>query len=389
MKVAIVRGSNLNPYEMQSYELLMCKYDLTGFSSFRNKYETDTIRFPTKKLHISEELYERLPWPARSIAWGALLPHGMNEYMLGLEEQLECMDILHATETCNGYSYQAARVRNARKKKLVLTVWENIPFRSVKSFKGIWSNEKIVDYVRNSTDIFIAVTDRARIALQIEGVSNDRIRIIPAGIDTERFRPGVPESNIYERLKASDEDFNLLFIGRLTREKGIYDLLYAAKLLSLDLETKHVKILLAGGGPEEGKLKQKSQKLGLSESFRFLGNFTYKEIPGLYRAVDAFILPSIPVEWWQEQFGMVLVEAMASGLPVISTLSGSIPEVIGDAGILIQPGDPLSIYNAVRKISLDAAYRQNLSEMARRRAVDLFDINHVKEKIKKVYDELA
>jgi len=86
---------------------------------------------------------------------------------------------------------------------------------------------------------------------------------------------------------------------------------------------------------------------------------------------------------------MVLVEAMASGLPVISTLSGSIPEVIGDAGILIQPGDPLSIYNAVRKISLDAAYRQNLSEMARRRAVDLFDINHVKEKIKKVYDELA
>ena len=102
-----------------------------------------------------------------------------------------------------------------------------------------------------------------------------------------------------------------------------------------------------------------------------------------------FILPSIPVEWWQEQFGMVLVEAMASGLPVISTLSGSIPEVIGDAGILIQSGDPLSIYNAVRKISLDAAYHRNLSEMARRRAEEIFDISHVKEKIRKVYDELV
>ena len=287
MKVAIVRGSNLNPYEMQSYEPLMHEYELTGSSSYINNYETSTIKFPVKKLHITEEYYEKLPWPARSIAYGALLPHGMNFHMFGLEKQLESMDILHAAETYTGYSYQASRVRNNEKKKLVLTIWENIPFASERNFKGIWSNEKIVEYIRNSTDIFIAVTDRAKKALQIEGVSEDRIRVIPAGIDTERFSPGVPDKSTLERLKISEDDFNLLFVGRLTREKGIYDLLYATRLLSSDPETKHVKILLAGGGPEEGKLKQKSQRLGLSESFRFLGNFTYREIPGLYRAVDA------------------------------------------------------------------------------------------------------
>ena len=389
MEVAIVRGSNLNPYEMQSYEPLVEEHELTGFCSYKNNYEINTIRFPIKKMHITEEFYERLPWPARLLGYGALLPYGMNYYMFGLEKQLECMDILHAAETYNGYSYQAARVRNAKKKKLVLTVWENIPFRSVRCFKGFWGNEKIVEYVRNSTDIFIAVTDRARRALQIEGISDDRIRVIPAGIDTERFRPGVPDKRIQEKLKISDGEFNLLFVGRITREKGIYDLLYAAKLLSLDPETKHVNILLAGDGPEKSRLMQKARLLGLEKSFRFLGNFTYAEIPALYQSVDAFILPSIPIEFWQEQFGMVLVEAMASGLPVISTMSGSIPEVVGDSGILIQPGDPVSIAEAVKKVSLDSVYRRELGKKARKRAVDIFGINCVTEKIKEVYDELA
>lgn len=387
--MAIIRGSNLNPYEMQSYEPLMGEYELTGFCSYKNNYETDTIRFPIKKLHITEEFHERLPWPARLLGYGAFLPFGRNYYMFGLEKQLECMDILHAAETFNGYSYQAARVRNARKKKLVLTVWENIPFRSVRCFKGFWGNEKIIKYVRNSTDIFIAVTDRARKALQIEGISEDRIRVIPAGIDTKRFRPGVPDKHMLEKLKVSDGEFNLLFVGRITREKGIYDLLYAAKLLSLDPETKHVSILLAGSGPEQNKLRQKARLLGLEKSFRFIGNFTYGEIPALYQSVDAFILPSIPIEWWQEQFGMVLVEAMASELPVISTMSGSIPEVIGDAGILIQPGDPVSIAEAVKKVSLDSVYRQELGKKARKRAINVFSIDCVKDKIKKVYDELA
>lgn len=389
MKVAIVRGSNLNPYEMQSYEPLMGEHEITGFCSYKNNYEINTIKFPIKKMHTTEEYYERLPWPVRSLAYGALLPYGMNYHMFGLEKQLECMDILHAAETYNGYSYQAARIRNARKKKLVLTVWENIPFGSIRSLKGLWNNEKIVEYVRNSTDIFIAVTERARRTLQIEGISDDRIRVIPAGIDTERFRPGVPDKCILEKLKVSAEEFNLLFVGRITREKGIYDLLYAAKLLSLDPETKHVNIMLAGSGPEQNKLRQKAQLLGLEKSFRFLGNFTYEEIPALYQSINAFILPSIPIEWWQEQFGMVLVEAMASGLPVISSMSGSIPEVVGDSGILIQPGDPVSIAEAVKRVSLDNIYRRELGKKARKRAIDIFGISYVKDKIKEVYDELA
>ena len=67
------------------------------------------------------------------------------------------------------------------KKKLVLTVWENIPFASYRTFKGLTDNKKIVDYVRDHTDVFIAITERAKIALQIEGVPEERIRTIPVG----------------------------------------------------------------------------------------------------------------------------------------------------------------------------------------------------------------
>jgi len=86
---------------------------------------------------------------------------------------------------------------------------------------------------------------------------------------------------------------------------------------------------------------------------------------------------------------MVLVEAMASGVPVISTLSGSIPEVVGDGGILIQPNDPLSIYNEVRRLAMDASARKKYSRMGRERALEMFDAVAISKRIESVYRELA
>ncbi|WP_148266754.1 glycosyltransferase [Methanocella arvoryzae] len=388
MKVAIVRGSNMNPFEMQSYEPLASGYDLTGFASYINNYDIKRIRFPVKKLHIMEEYYERLPWPGKSLAYGMLLPYGGNYRMIGLEKELASMDILHAAETYNGYSYQAARVKTGMKKKLVLTVWENVPFLTLHRFRGGLSNEKVVSYVRDNTDIFIAVTERAKNALIIEGVNEERIRVVPAGIDTDRFTPGPADEGLLKTLGISGDDFTILFVGRLTREKGIYDMLYAARLVSRDPDLSKVKFLIAGDGPEKSAMNAAIKKLGIEDRVKLAGNFTYDEIPGLYRIAKAFLLPSIPVHWWQEQFGMVLVEAMASGLPVISTMSGSIPEVVGDAGQLIQPADPVSIYDAVRELSKDEAYCKSLAMKARKRAVEQFGLDRVSALLRSAYSEL-
>lgn len=389
MKVAIIRGSSMNRFEMQSYGPVAREHELTGYASQVNGYELQDIGFPIKRLPIAEQYYSFLPWPLNSLIYGAMLPLGYNFRMFGLERELEGQDILHAAETFNGYSYQAARVRNEKKKKLVLTVWENVPFLSVRSFKGLSSNEAIVRYVRESTDMFIAVTGRARQALLIEGVKDDRIRTIPAGIDTDRFRPGPADPGTLSRMGVAEGDLKVLFIGRLVREKGVLDLLYAARLASMDKSLDNVKFILAGGGPEKEHILSLARSMGIDDRISIPGSFSYGEVHRLYNSADIFILPSIPTPVWQEQFGMVLAEAMASGLPVISTLSGSIPEVVGDSGVLIQPNDPVSIYHEVKRLATDGAARGRLGLAARERAENNFNINKVSRQIEAVYRELS
>ncbi|BAI62782.1 putative glycosyltransferase [Methanocella paludicola SANAE] len=399
MRIALVRGNNLNRFEMQSYKPLSQRHEITGYSSYTNKFETVDMGFPVKKLHTTEERYGFLPSPLRGMAYGLSLPRGLNERMAGLEKELEDKDIVHTAETFTGYSYQAARYKAVSKVKLALTVWENIPFLSTHLFRGfdgisetmrraLTGNDRIVEYTKSRADVFIAVTDRAKAALMIEGVPEDRIRVVPAGIDTGRFKPAPADPELRKKLGASDDDLLVLYMGRLVKEKGVYDLLHAAMLIARDPELKSVKIAMVGTGPEKDAVAERIAPAGLRERVLLAGGFSYSAVPDLYNAADTFILPSIPAPFWQEQFGMVLVEAMASGLPVISTMSGSIPEVVGDAGILIQPNDPLSIYNEIKRLAADASAREAYGKRGRRRALEKFDTRIVSEQVEAIYRDL-
>jgi glycosyltransferase involved in cell wall biosynthesis len=149
-----------------------------------------------------------------------------------------------------------------------------------------------------------------------------------------------------------------------------------------------VRVIMAGSGAEQGRMAEMIRSQGLEGHLKLAGSFPYEAVPLLYNAVNTFILPSIPVPFWQEQFGMVLVEAMASGLPVISTHSGSIPEVIGDAGALVQPNNPLSLYEEIKKLYTDRHYREALAVKGRERALEMFSIEKAAAGIEAVYQEL-
>jgi glycosyltransferase involved in cell wall biosynthesis len=393
----------MNRFEMQSYAPLASRLELYGFASYMNYFELDNFSFPVKRLHATEEYYRFLPSTARGLIYGLSLHRGMNNKLFGLEKELQDKDIIHALETFNGYSYQSARVRNERKKKLVLTVWENIPFISTRQFMGwdnipllpkslcskLTANDRIVSYVKDNTDIFIAVTERAKSALMVEGVPEERIRVVPVGIDTDRFKPADADPGIRKKFNVTDDDVVVLFIGRLAKEKGIYDLLYATRLLAAEPGLGHVKIVIVGNGPEKENILHTIHTLGIDEKVRVVGGFSYELMPKLYNAADIFILPSIPMPFWQEQFGMVLVEAMASGMPVITTLSGSIPEVVGDSAILVQPNDLLSVYREIKRLALDPSLRKDYARRSRNRALEQYHIETIAGKIESVYKELA
>lgn len=390
MKIAIVRGENLNKFEIQNYEPLGNKYDITAYTTYNHRFEIDKIDIPVKKLHCPEEFTQHLPLPFRYCFDGVFYKLGYASYMFGLEKELKNMEIAHVAETFNGYSYQAIKAKEKHGTKVVVTVWENIPFRSIIPFPRFLDNDRLRNKVRENADVFIAITNRAKEALILEGVKEEKIHVTPIGVNLSRFKPRKKDKILLNKLGLNENDFVILFIGRLTWQKGIYDIIYAAKMILKDTELRNIstKFLFTGDGPEKENMKNVIKKLELSKNVKLIGTFPYHEIHKLYNLADIFVLPSIPAKGWQEQFGIVLVEAMASGVVAISTLSGSVPEVVNDAGILTQPNNPLSLYNEIKKLILNRELREELRKKARNRAEKEFDSEKIAIKIGKIYEDL-
>jgi glycosyltransferase involved in cell wall biosynthesis len=127
------------------------------------------------------------------------------------------------------------------------------------------------------------------------------------------------------------------------------------------------------------------RQLDLQHHISLIGRVAHSEIHHLHSMTDIFTLPSIAVRDWQEQFGIVLIESMSTGKPVVATLSGSIPEVVGDAGLLVQPNDHYSLYQGLKHLILDKQLKEQLGIRARNRAVEHFSQDVIASKLKSAY----
>ena len=371
MKIALIRGANLNEFEMQNYNPLVGKgFDLVGFTSKKPRYGLERIDFPVKKLHMLGD------WSGVSKYQGFLRRFfGDDQVMVGLERKLQGFDIAHSAETFNYYTYQAVKAKLAGKvKKVVVTVWENRPLVG----EGNPKQNQFKKTVIQNADLFHAVTERAKESLIMDGAPAEKIKVLPYGVDHKRFR-----------VREKDgEDIVVLSVGRLVWEKGFDHILFAAKKLLRDPEipVERLKFLIVGDGPRREILERQIEKLNLEKYVTLIPHVPYEEMPKVHASADIFLLPSLPIESWQEQFGIVFVEAMACGKPIVAGMSGSIPEVIGDAGILVQPGDMLSIAQALKKLILDKDLRGEYGRAALKKARALFDADKVSDKLRELYE---
>ena len=230
------------------------------------------------------------------------------------------------------------------------------------------------------------MTERAKEALVLEGVDPARTTVIPMGIDTDRFRPDDTfRDSCRKELGISRDERVVLFTGRMVWEKGVYDFMHAAKLAYALLGKAPIRFVMVGKGPERVAVMARAEEIGISKFVLFIEGYPYDRMRDLYNAADIFVLPSISTRMWKEQFGMVLIEAMACGTPVISTSSGSIPEVVGDAGILVPANDPGDLSRAISLLYRDDALLADLGGRGRRRAVAEFDSGKVAERVGKVF----
>ena len=380
MKVALIRGHQVNPFELQTYEPLLSRgFSLTAFASRAPLHEipagirVERLASPMDAISASRGLVRRA---REAYAYRA----GTASRLEGLEDALAGHDVYHAVETFNASTVQAADAAARHGKPLVVTVWENVPFLPLApAFEA--HRERTLREAR----AFVAVTERARTALLLEGAPEERVHVVPVGIDLARFRPAPRPPGARDALGLPEDALVLLFAARLTWEKGLLDLLHALKLQDLRRgPAAGAFLLVAGAGEQEREARRRAARLGLLDRVRFLGHLPYSRMPELYAAADALALPSIPTPRWQEQYGMVLVEAMASGLPVVAGASGSIPEVVGDAGLLAQPNDATSLADAIGRLA-DPALRADLAKRGRGRAERLFDRERVADRLATLY----
>jgi len=334
-RVVVLRGHHANTWDLRPFERLADAYDVTVLRTGSNLHDTSGL-----DLRIADVRTPRDRIPGGRAA-GALA-YALGERVLGLEEHLRDADIVHSAELSTWFSAQAARLRARLGFRLVLTVWETLPWGRT----YCWPRERRYrDAVLPATDLFLPATERARDALLLEGAPAGRCVVAPPGVDVERFgadagaRPGQRDAHV------------ILSAGRLVWEKGHQDVLRAVAALRRGLggpPREDVRLLIVGDGPERAKLERHAAELGLGGAVELRATVPYAEMPALHASASALVLASLPVRGWEEQFGMVLVEAMAAGTPIVSTTSGAIPEVVGDAGTLVAPGDWMGLARALR-----------------------------------------
>ena len=153
--------------------------------------------------------------------------------------------------------------------------------------------------------------------------------LLPLGVDIGRFQP-VDHPPPCDSLRVG-------FVGRLIRHKGVDVLLEAVAL------DDRIRVDVYGAGPEAEGLAALAGRLGIVDRVTFHGHIDEENIPAVYPEFDVLAVPSVPLPGWIEQFGRVVVEAQASGVPVVASASGALPDVVGDQGLLVPPSDPSAL----------------------------------------------
>lgn len=236
-------------------------------------------------------------------------------------------------------------------------------------------------YTLNRTDYAIAGSEGAAQVWREKGYTG-RMAVIPQfGVDPDLFAPS--EVGRLGRLSARRDaarGFTIAYVGRLVPEKGVDVLLEAlAELPGV------WRLRVVGQGPEEERLKAQVRLLGLSHRVSFEGWLPSVRMPAFYRELDALVLPSRSRPNWVEQFGRVLIEAMACAVPVIGSDCGEIPHVIGNAGLVFPEGDPAALRATLTRLTRDVDLWSDLARRGRERVLKHFTQERIAARTVAVY----
>ncbi len=301
---------------------------------------------------------------------------------------------VYEAHAVSGYGFLRTLKKRNIKKPFVQTVHGVLADEYVKSFQGgsptvranlanfiMWQLSRLEgETAKNATLIVTVSKYSSEKTVQFYDVDKTKIRIVPNGVDIQRFKP----SDSCEKIKRQigiDGKLCVLFVGRLIPRKGLPFLIEAAKRIVKEL--KETIFVIVGDGPLKKYLLAYLEEKNLSDHFVFLGDVKEKVLPALYNCADVFALPSI-----QEGLGIALLEAQATAKPVVAFNVGGVHEAMvdKDTGLLIKP-DVCELADAILKLLSSWSLREKMGVEGREFVSNNFSWDICAQRMLQVYHE--
>ncbi|MBI4722301.1 MAG: glycosyltransferase family 4 protein [Candidatus Stahlbacteria bacterium] len=254
---------------------------------------------------------------------------------------------------------------------------KGVRIRLIDSFRKIVVR-KVISFIK----AIIAVSFSTAYEInQKYGVPKEKFKIIYNGIEVSKFNLGYDKQSFRNKVGLDENGFLVTCVSNLHLHKGLNYLL--AAIPDVLKEFSDVHFLFVGDGEQRVKLLEQSRSLGIDKNVVFIGKSN--NVPSILGASDIFVLPSL----W-EGFPLVILEAMAAGLPIVATRVGGIPEMItsGEEGFLVDPCNSNALFSAIKKILNDSELAKKMGIQAKLRARN-FSVNHMVEKTCELYESMS
>jgi glycosyltransferase involved in cell wall biosynthesis len=257
-------------------------------------------------------------------------------------------------------------------KALVVFCWENI------NRQLPWYRSWMYKFVLNSAKLIIAGNQEGAEIIRKWGYQG-LIEVMPQmGVDNQFFAP--------QPDKQPHEEFQIGFVGRLVYEKGIDLILKAAKKLHDRGYT--FKIVLCGTGAYEKELRQEVQKHQIEDLVVWKGAVRHDQVPQVMSQFDALVLPSRSIPTWKEQFGHVLIEAMAMGIPTVGSTSGEIPNVIAHPDLVFPENDADALAEVLERLICDRTWWKQARQHCMQRVEQNYTHDRIAQRLIKLWHQI-
>ena len=219
--------------------------------------------------------------------------------------------------------------------------------------------------------------------IERDGLAADRVVAFPIGLDVACFRPGPPDLDLRQELGLSEGHLLVGLISYLRSYKGHEYFIEAAKIISA--KRNDVTFIIVGEGPEEQPIRKLIEQLRLTDRMKMLG--FREDLLNVFRSLDVFAIPSVE----GDTIPQVLMQALATGLPVVSTTVGSIPDVVieGETGYVVPPRDATALADRIMILLDDAGLRARLGREGRALVESTYSIDRMLDRMEAVYRQLV